>query len=149
MPVKTLSIAFGILFSTLSIFGQSGSVADQVRTLDKKQRDAALRGEISFGKQFLATDYVSINPAGVLSTRKDALAALESGEVSLQSIDVDQEEVHVYGDTAVVTGHERVRGRSKGQAFEAEARYSRVWIRQNGVWKLVLFQETPLAPARR
>jgi hypothetical protein len=30
----------------------------------------------------------------------------------------------------------------KGQPFEQTSHYSRVWIKQDGAWKLVLFQET-------
>jgi ketosteroid isomerase-like protein len=69
---------------------------------------------------------------------------MKSGNVKLDSIDVEQEEVHDYGDVAVITGRERVRGSYKGQAFDHTARYSRVWIRREGAWKLALFQETPL-----
>jgi len=70
---------------------------------------------------------------------------MKSGDVKLDAIDVDQEEVHVYGDVVVITGREHVRGSYKGHTFENTARYSRVWTRQGGAWKLVLFHETPIS----
>lgn len=127
-----------------SVFGQSTNVADQVRALDKQQREAALRGDTTFEEQYTATEYVSINVAGVLSTREQILVRMKSGDVKLDTIDVDQEEAHIYGDVAVMTGREHVRGSYKGHAFDSWARYSRVWIRQQGAWKLVLFHETPI-----
>ena len=128
-----------------SALGQSTNVADQVRALDKQQRGAALRGDTTFEEQYTASEYVSINPAGALSTREQILARMRSGDLKLDAIDVDQEEVHIYGDVAVIAGREHVRGSYKGHTFDNTARYSRVWIRQQGAWKLVLFHETPIA----
>jgi len=130
---------------TAGVFGQSSNVADNVRALDRQQREAAVRGETAFLEQYAASDYVSINPAGILSTREQSLARMKSGDVKLEAIDVDQEEVHVYGDVVVITGREHVRGNYKGHPFDSMARYSRVWIRREDLWKLVLFQETPIA----
>ena len=125
--------------------GQSASVADQVRALDKQQREAALRGDTAFMEHYAAPEYVSINPAGVLSTKEQSLARMKSGDVKLDAIDIEQEQVHVYGETVVITALEHVRGSFKGNKFDSTAQYSRVWILQDGSWKLTLFQETPVA----
>jgi hypothetical protein len=143
-PMRSLLVLASTILLSAPAFGQAVSTADQVRALDKLQREGALRGDSTFEEQYTASDYVSINPAGVLSTREQTLARMKSGNVKLDSIDVEQEEVHDYGDVAVITGRERVRGSYKGQAFDHTARYSRVWIRREGAWKLALFQETPL-----
>ena len=143
--MKSLLMLVAALIPSLSAFSQPGNGGDQVRALDKQQRDAALRGETTFEEQYTASECVSINPAGVLSTREQTVARMKSGDVKLDAIDVDQEEVHVYGDVAVITGREHVRGSFKGHNFDSWARYSRVWKQQEGGWKLVLFQETPIA----
>ena len=142
--MKSLLMVVATLIPSLSAFSQPGNVGDQVRALDKQQREGAIRGETTFEEQYTASDYLSINPAGVVSTREQVLARMKSGDVKLDAIDVDQEEVHVYGDIAVVTGREHVRGSFKAHAFDSWARYSRVWNLQNGTWKLLLFQETPI-----
>jgi ketosteroid isomerase-like protein len=143
--MKSLFVVAAALFTAVSGLSQPNDVADQIRALDKAQRDAALRGETKVEEQYTASTCFSINPAGTLSTREQTLARMKSGDVKLDAIDVDQEQVEVYGDTAVVTGREHVRGSFKGHSFDSTARYSRVWIRQNNAWKLVLFQETPIA----
>jgi ketosteroid isomerase-like protein len=89
---------------------------------------------------------MSISASGAVSSREQALARVRSGDVKLASIDVDDELVRVYGDTAIITGRVDVRGTFKGQPFEHKARYTRVWVKQNGEWKLATFQETPIAP---
>lgn len=136
-------LALTTLFAATA-FGQSASVAIQVLSLDQQQREAALRGDMTFQQQYTAGEYVSISPAGVLSSKEQTLARMKSGDVKLDTIDVDQEEVHTYGDVAVITGCEHVRGSFRGHVFDSWARYSRVWMRRDGAWKLVLFQETPI-----
>jgi hypothetical protein len=42
--------------------------------MDKQMRDAALRGDSSLDVKYTATEYVAINPAGVLFTRDHVLA---------------------------------------------------------------------------
>jgi Domain of unknown function (DUF4440) len=146
--MRWLFMTLATLIPSVTAFSQTGSIADQVRALDKTQREAALRGETRFEEQYTAAECVSINPAGAVSSREETIARMKSGDVKLDAIDIDQEQVHVYGETAVITGREHVRGSYKAHAFDSWARYSRVWIKQDGTWKVVLFQETPLpAPA--
>src|SRR3974377_1173315 len=108
--MKSLFMLAAALFSAMPGLSQANDVADQIRAMDKAQRDAALRGDTTLEEQYTATNCVSINPAGVLSTREQALARMKSGDLKLDAIDVDQEQVEVHGDTAIVTGREHVRG---------------------------------------
>jgi ketosteroid isomerase-like protein len=70
------------------------------------------------------------------------LFLIKSGDVKLEKIDVDEEQARVYGNTAVITGRAHVLGAFKGQAFDRTARYTRVWVKLKGAWKLVSFHET-------
>lgn len=141
-----ISLIVAALFATsLSAVGQTPSVADEVRALDRQLREAAIRGESApLDEKYTASEYVSINPGGMISTRQESLARVKSKDVKLQAIDVDQEEVHVYSNIVIVTGREHVRGSFKEHPFASNARYSRVWMKQKEGWKLILFQETPL-----
>ena len=139
---------FFIVFTAAMLFAvpaftQTESVADQVRALDKQQREATIRGDYSLEDSRTADGYVAISGMGVFN-REQIKQRVSSGDVKLQVIDVDEEQVHVYGNTAVITGRDHVRGTFKGQPFEQTSHYSRVWIKIDGAWKLVLFQETPV-----
>jgi hypothetical protein len=144
--MKIFILGAGLLAAALA-FGQTANTGGQLRNMDKQMRDAALRGDSSLDEKYLAKEYVAINSAGVLTTREQLLARLKSNDVKLQAIDVEQEEVHVCGETAVITGHERVRGTFQDHPFDNSAIYSRVWTKQHSEWKLILFQETPLRQA--
>ena len=45
--------------------------------------------------------------------------------------------VQVYGDTAVVTGLDTVKGKNKGQGYENKYLYMDVWVKRSGRWQCV------------
>src|SRR5262245_1500203 len=114
--MKRFFLTAAILMAlSASSFAQAGSIEQQIRDLDKQHREAAIRGDASFEERVTTSDYVGITASGALSSREQAAARLRSGDVKLQAIDVDEEKVRVYGDTAVVTGRVHVVGTFKGQ----------------------------------
>jgi ketosteroid isomerase-like protein len=48
------------------------------------------------------------------------------------------------GAVAVLTEHVTVDGRDKGVPFGGELRFLRVFAKQNGSWKVVLAQSSPM-----
>jgi len=137
-------LAIAIFSLAAPQFGQSGSVEQQIRNLDKQNRDAALHGDPSFEERYTTSDYMAIGPSEAISNREQALARARSADIKLSAIDVDDEHVRVYGDSAIVTGRAHIRGVINGQNVDAMARYTRVWVKQHGSWKLAAFQETPI-----
>ncbi len=87
--MKSILVFAYVILSSALAFGQAANVADQVRALDKRQREGALRGETTSEEQYTARDFVSISPAGVFSTREQTLARMKSGDVKLDAIDAD------------------------------------------------------------
>ena len=145
---QILALAALMVAFSASAFAQAGGVEQQIRDLEKQSREAAIRGDAAFAERTLASDYISIAPSGAVSTREQTLATARAGTMKLQSINVEDEKVRVYGgNVAVVTGHASVTGTDKGQAFTGHSRYTRVWVKQNGGWKLAAFQLTPIAGA--
>ena len=55
--------------------------------MDKAQREAALHGDTTLEEHYTASDCVSINPAGMLSTREQTVARMKSGDVKLDAIE--------------------------------------------------------------
>jgi ketosteroid isomerase-like protein len=45
--------------------------------------------------------------------------------------------VRVYGNTAVETGRSIMNGQDKGQTVPRDTRFTRVWVKQQGRWRLV------------
>jgi ketosteroid isomerase-like protein len=60
-----------------------------------------------------------------------------SGDLRFQSITTDDVRVRVYGNAAVETGSSTMNGQDKGNAVPHDTRFTRVWVKQHGRWRLV------------
>lgn len=70
------------------------------------------------------------------------LARIKSNNIQLQSNTLDEVSIRVYGDTAVVTGLATRRGSMDGKDIGAAIRYTRLYVRRDGRWQVVQFQQT-------
>src|SRR5262249_33466183 len=94
----------------------------------------------------LADDFLLIDVMkGAEITRISLLAVLGSGELRFEVIEPAEQRVRLYPATAVVTGRTQMRGRFGGAPFAALSRYTHVYVEQQGRWRLVAAQGTPIA----
>jgi hypothetical protein len=91
---------------------------------------------------------VQIDVDGQRSDKTATLDRMKSSSARLQSNPVDDMVVRVYGNTAVVTARATPTGVRAGQEFRRSVRYTRVWVRRDGRWQIVLFQQTAIANDR-
>lgn len=110
--------------------------------------DGTLHNDTKFFERVAMDDYFSINPEGVVVTRPQSLANAKN--FKFDAIDTDDVQVSVHGDTAVVTGRAHVKGKIGGQDINGQYRYMRVYTKDNGRWRVVAAQITPIVqtPAR-
>lgn len=123
-----------------------GNVEQQIKTLSDQLSQAYVKGDTSFFEKYLADDYTGIYAIGQLYTKAESL---KPGAVKYDSFDVHEMKIRVYGDTAVVTSltSAKVTFRADGKQIRGDYRTTRVWVKQEGGWKLVAFQATQVPPA--
>ena len=96
--------------------------------------------------QLLTGDFVLIDVMrGAEITKAELLAAVGSGQVKFESIKPAESRVRSYPSTAVVTGRTEMSGWFAGTPFGASSRYTHVYIRQEGRWRMVSAQGTRIA----
>jgi hypothetical protein len=94
----------------------------------------------------LADDFMLIDVmSGAEITKTSLLAVLGSGQLRFKVIEPAEQRVRLYQATAVVTGRTRMSGRFGGAPFAALSRYTHVYVEQQGRWRLVVAQGTPIA----
>jgi ketosteroid isomerase-like protein len=89
--------------------------------------------------------FFQIGRRGERSSRAEFVDGLLDPKLAIDPYTVDGLEVHLHGDTALLTATTRMRGAYDGQRFESHYRYIDVYLRENGVWKIVSVQITGLA----
>ena len=92
-----------------------------------------------------ADDYTFTNPHGALLTKKQRLENIRSGHTQIESVASEDEDVRVYGDTAVITARITLKGKYSGKESSGQYRSISVWVNQQGRWRLVANQLTLIA----
>jgi ketosteroid isomerase-like protein len=92
--------------------------------------------------RYLADDWAVTDPAGRHLTKAEVLAELDSGERKLESGTIDDVNVRLYGDTAVVTGRTLAAGSYQGESVSVKLRFTDVFVKQNGNWRAVASHAT-------
>ncbi len=117
--------------------------------LDKLAQDLAnaeLRSDVALLARTLADDFVGIGPRGFMLTKDEWLARHKSGDLRYESYALDQVKIRPCGDAAVLTGRETTKATYQGHEVQGQFRTTKVFVKQDGQWRLASLQLSPIAP---
>ena len=116
---------------------QRSSVEQAIRQLDRERIQAQIGADAAALDRIYADDFIGVGPSGTMRTKAQVLSDFTLGELTFQSITTDDVQVRVYGNTAVETGRSIMSGQDKGKTVPRDTRFTRVWVKQQGRWRLV------------
>ena len=96
----------------------------------------------------MAEDFRQIDGYGNLETKKSFVAGIVDPKLTIDPYTVEDFEVRLYGDTALLSGRTHMTGRYDGKVFETNYRYIDIYVRRNGTWKIVSVQITRIPPPK-
>lgn len=121
---------------------QMGSAEQELTKLDRDLMDAAVRKDHSLMERIAVERHVFINPAGGVQELGDTAGP------TIESIQPENVQVRFHGDTAILLGQANVKGRfPDGPDISGAYRYMRVFVKQQGQWRLVATQITRIEAA--
>lgn len=88
----------------------------------------------------MAEDFRQIDAAGNIETKESFVRDLVSPQLTIDPYTVEDFEVRLYGDVALLSGRTRMTGRYDGKAFSTHYRYIDVYVRRGEVWRIVSVQ---------
>ncbi|MBL8315609.1 MAG: nuclear transport factor 2 family protein [Rubrivivax sp.] len=94
----------------------------------------------------LAEDFRQIDGAGDIEDKRSFVEGLLDPKLRLDPYTVEDFDVRLYGDVALLSGRTRMTGRYDGKAFVSHYRYIDVYLHRGGHWRIVSIQITRLAP---
>ena len=142
---RTLAIAALAFLATSVPLGQkqtasrdrSSGVEQAIRQLDNERIQAQIGADAATLDRIYADDFIGVGPSGTVRTKPQVLLDFTSGDLKFQSITTEEVQVRVYENTAVETGLSTMVGQDRGKAVPRRTRFTRVWINQDGHWRLV------------
>jgi len=113
------------------------SVEEIIRKLDNERIQAQIHADATALDRIYADDFIGVGPSGTVRTKPQVISDFTSGNLKFQSITTDEVQVRVYENTAVETGLSTMTGQDKGKTVPRDTRFTRVWVKQQGRWRLV------------
>ena len=115
---------------------------EDLLALEREFAQAIVKSDVDAVEQFLADDWMIIDPDGGMIEKSHFLDAMKSGALThdtMESVDV---RVRIYETMAVVTALTTTKGSFSGHAFASTERATDVFVHRNGRWQCVLTQLT-------
>ena len=91
-----------------------------------------------------ANDYMLVRSDGSVLNKESVLRDLKSGGLTFTSIELVDEEVRIYGETAIVTGKSRTLARRGSEQLASRFRLVAVYTSQAEMVRLVHVKSTAL-----
>src|SRR5215472_9330120 len=118
-------------------------VEEVIKKLDNERIQAQIQADATALDRIYADDVIGVGPSGTVRTKAQVISDFTSGDLKFQSITTDEVQVRVYENTAVETGLSTMVGQDKGKAVPRDTRFTRVWVEQQGRWRLVANHYSP------
>lgn len=120
--------------------------AEQLNQLEQRLIRAWTEQDRDTIDEILADDWSVIDPGGRVLTKAQVMAeAFDSGTRNVESGTIDEVEVRLFGNLAVVTGRTHAAGSYQGKHFSVQLRFTDVCEKQAGHWRVVASQGTLIA----
>jgi hypothetical protein len=120
------------------------TVAQDILALEDRRYRAMLEADIGTLEALLGEDLVYTHSSGITDNKASYLEGLRTKRVTYHGIERPEERVHLYVNTAVVTGRTQLDVVIQGQSRRLNLCFITVWINGPGGWQMVAYQGTPL-----
>jgi ketosteroid isomerase-like protein len=94
----------------------------------------------------MADDFRNIDGAGTIAGKAAFVDGLMDPKLEIDPYTVEDFDVRLLGDTALLCGRTRMTGRYDGKPFTSHYRYIDIYVKRDGAWKIVSVQITRMAP---
>jgi ketosteroid isomerase-like protein len=132
---------------------QTLSAAEQeVLKVENDWNQALVKRDAGSLQQFYADEYLYTDPDGLVWDKARDLANLTSGSAArLSAYKLDETRVHMYGDVAVVTGRNTIKGVFERVYSDVSGayRFTDVFVKRNGRWQCIASQASRIVERKK
>jgi ketosteroid isomerase-like protein len=116
------------------------SAEEEILALEATWNVAPLAGDVETVSRVTADDWIGVSPTGAVMSKADLLDMLSSCPAPFESTAYEDVQLHLYGQTGVVTSLFR----GEGEGLKLVQRFMRVYANRDGRWQCVATQVVPV-----
>ena len=128
-----LWVTAGLVFAGDAAKKIPADLAARVHAYDEAQ----IKGDKVALEDLLADDYVLVNSRGQRQSKADLIRDYTKPGFRLEPFTIDEPVELAWSDGAVMGGVATLRGVDDGQAFEVRLRFSDIWAKRQGRWRVI------------
>jgi len=118
-----------------------GAEAAVLATQDQRFA-ATVAADVPALSRLFTDDMTYTHSSAVVDTKAQFLEGLRAGKYQYRSITPEERAVRLYGDAAVVVGIVHVTVVTGGKENDLRLRFTEIYVKRGGAWKLALWQST-------
>src|SRR5262245_11959191 len=141
MRTITLTLALAL---TSGLQPPAADVTAEFRQIQQNLANAYLRGDRAVVASLLADDWTSVDYRGRTWTKANVLALFDGPRPPMTKSEIDVDRVRVIGDVAIITGRSVAAGTVDGREVSITQRYTDIYARRDGRWRVVASQGTQI-----
>jgi ketosteroid isomerase-like protein len=125
-----------LLIPTLRLRAQEQSDSAAVRALELQVMESYKERKIDELASLLDEDFVITFEDGSTFSKTGYISYSATPSVKIDVAEMSDLKVRMHGNTAILTGGYHERGDNKGKAYDYRDRFTDVWIKSGGKWRL-------------
>jgi ketosteroid isomerase-like protein len=129
-------LLYSLLFFLLCRFAVAEEKS-RIIALENSWNQAELHNDAHAVDMLLADDFVMTVADGYTMNKAAMLASVRDTSYKPDVLQSDNMQVHMYGNTAILTGSYLEKGKDKGKPFERRGRFTDTWVNFSGEWRCV------------
>ena len=111
-----------------------------VSAVEKQRFDAQVSKDVAVLERVLADDLIYTHSSGNTDTKQSYIQSIRDGKSNYGSIDVQEQNVRIYGNSAVVNGVCLIKMTSNNTTTDLKLRYTDVYVKKGSQWQMVAWQ---------
>jgi hypothetical protein len=144
-------VALSLVVTAAPVRADLTGIEKTLFELDQRRMQAMVDADEAVLDRVLAEDLSYTHSNGAVQTKSELMGSLTSGRIDYRMLRVDPERarVRVYGDTSVMTGTVHIQAAAGEKSVDAALRYTSVYVRSDGNWRLAAWHSTRIPPASK
>jgi ketosteroid isomerase-like protein len=120
------------------------AIKAEIKKLEDRRFRAMIDGDFDTMAKLLGDGLVYTHSTGLSDNHGEYIAKCKKGVFKYRKIERPTENIQVYGDAAVVTGHTKMEVMIDGKPKLLNSRYTNVWVKGPKGRQMVVWQSTPI-----